>query len=95
MKNTQGIPLIKAYKTEDEKIVLIRNEELNELIEKYDNIKDIPLQIKIKAKQLIPESKHELSSKFCVYKFYEDVEIDNLSALNEIMVRCSDYSIYY
>ena len=94
MKNVEEIPLVVAYKRTDGLIVLIKKDEVDELIQKYGGIKNIPPQINVSGQQLIPEPLQNVNSKSCVYKIFKAIDIDNLSTFEEKMVRCSDFSIY-
>ena len=94
MKNIEEIQLVRAYITIDKQIVLIEESDLQDLLSKFDNIDLVPPNIKLSVRLLVPEPSNSQVGKIIVYQKDKSVEIDNLNAIEEHFVRCSDFSIY-
>ena len=91
MNKIQSILYTKAYQTEDNRIVFITNKVMLDLIEKYENIKNIPEEVTIKAFLLEHESDIYNPE---IYKLSFEIDINHISKLTEISVRCSIFSDY-
>ena len=94
MNNIEEIPLIKAFTTKDDQIVLIQESDLDTLLQQFGSIKNIPIHISISGKLLVPEPSYKTGKKLIVFKILKTITVDRLNYLKEKMVRCSDFSVY-
>lgn len=78
--------LIKAYRTFDNRIVIIKEDLLSEIINRYDNQEKIPDTEIIEAKFLELEQ-NEITP---VYEIVGEGEVYRLRDLKEESVRCSN-----
>jgi len=86
-----------AYKSKESKYYYIQDTVIQELIDKYNDLSNVPPDYKIVAKSLHSETELGINKADSdnVYRFGGDVEINKINELMKVSINCSDFSIFF